>query len=132
MDAWDGCQEPEWIPGWVLAWRLGAGMPRLGMDEVGAGWELEWVWDCAGCRCAPGADGSRADPMGACRRWCERTVLVTEQEEVTPRREAAVPCPSLYQYSLAGWRLDRDRTRREHGNSPGDTSTNPALCYIYR
>lgn len=100
---------------------------------------LGWVWDCAGCRCVPGADGSwmdpygsRADPVGARRRWCERTVLVTEQEEVTPRREDAVPCPSLYQYSLAGWRLDRDRTRRERGNSPGDTGTGPPLCYIYR
>ncbi|XP_041325453.1 SCO-spondin-like, partial [Pyrgilauda ruficollis] len=61
-----------------------------------------------------------------------RTVPVTEQQEVTPRREAAVPCPSLYQYSLAGWRLDRDRTRRERGNSPGDTGTDPALCYVYR
>lgn len=97
---------------------------------------LDLQWIPVGPGLIPvGPGGSRADPggsHGARRRWCERPVQVTEQEEVTPRREAAVPCPSLYQYSLAGWRLDRERTRRERGSSPGDTGTEPPLCHIYR
>ncbi|KAM6032546.1 LOW QUALITY PROTEIN: SCO-spondin-like [Chlamydotis macqueenii] len=71
-------------------------------------------------------------------RWCERTLRVTAEEEVTPRREDAVPCAMLYHYSLAGWRLDRDRMRRAYGGERGEplrdaqpASASP-LCYIYR
>ncbi|RMB90450.1 hypothetical protein DUI87_33191 [Hirundo rustica rustica] len=109
-----------------------------GADLGGSGIVLGPGWIPDGSRWIPA--GSRMDPgwipagsRGRCRRWCERTVLVAEQEEVTPRREAAVPCPSLYQYSLAGWRLDREQhAPGPAGNPPGDIGTRPALCYIYR
>ncbi|PKU31914.1 sco-spondin [Limosa lapponica baueri] len=69
-------------------------------------------------------------------RWCQRTVRVTAEEEVTPRREDAVPCASLYHYSLAGWRLDRHRMRQPHGGQPHRRDPQPGsptpLCYIYR
>ncbi|XP_065689130.1 SCO-spondin-like [Patagioenas fasciata] len=69
-------------------------------------------------------------------RWCERTVQVTAEEEVTPRREDAVPCASLYHYSLAGWRIDRDRMRQayggDHGEPPRDAGSSTPLCYIYK
>ncbi|KAK2514067.1 hypothetical protein Q9233_015180 [Columba guinea] len=68
-------------------------------------------------------------------RWCERTVQVTAEEEVTPRREDAVPCASLYHYSLAGWRIDRDRMRQAYGGDRGephrDAGSGTPLCYIY-
>ncbi|XP_068790174.1 SCO-spondin-like [Struthio camelus] len=63
-------------------------------------------------------------------RWCERTERVTVEEVVTPRREEAVPCTSVYQYSLAGWRLDRQRTRRAHGVAPPGAPS--PLCYLYK
>ncbi|OXB70710.1 UNVERIFIED_CONTAM: hypothetical protein H355_006103 [Colinus virginianus] len=69
-------------------------------------------------------------------RWCEQTEQVTEEEVVTPRREDTVPCPSVYQYSLAGWRVDRERMRQvyggERGVPPTSTQHGAALCYIYR
>lgn len=75
--------------------------------------------------------------MGAAvphRRWCERTVQDTAEEEVTPRREDIVPCTSLYHYSLAGWRIDRDRMRRVYGGDHGEPQPDSGtpLCYIYR
>ncbi|KAM4684567.1 LOW QUALITY PROTEIN: SCO-spondin-like [Amazona ochrocephala] len=72
------------------------------------------------------------------RRWCERTVQDTAEEEVTPRLEDTVPCASLYHYSLAGWRIDRDRMRRVYGGDHGEDHGEPQpgsstpLCYIYR
>ncbi|XP_075117575.1 SCO-spondin-like [Leptodactylus fuscus] len=57
-------------------------------------------------------------------RWCERTVQVTGEEVVTPRREQQVPCTSLYQYNMDGWRLDQERMRQQYG---GD-----GVCFIYR
>ncbi|CAM9200588.1 unnamed protein product [Bubo scandiacus] len=71
-------------------------------------------------------------------RWCERTVQVTAQEEVTPRREDAVPCASLYQSSLAGWRIDLHRMRQAYGGDRGEPhrdaqpGSGTPLCYIYR
>ncbi|CAM9200199.1 unnamed protein product [Bubo scandiacus] len=71
-------------------------------------------------------------------RWCERTVQVTAQEEVTPRREDAVPCASLYQSSLAGWRIDPHRMRQAYGGDRGEPhrdaqpGSGTPLCYIYR
>ncbi|XP_066440797.1 SCO-spondin-like [Eleutherodactylus coqui] len=44
-------------------------------------------------------------------RWCERTVQVTEEEVITARREQEVPCSSLYQYNMEGWRLDQEKMR---------------------
>lgn len=70
------------------------------------------------------------------RRWCERTVQVTAEEEVMPRREDVVPCASLYHYSLAGWRIDRDRMRQAYGGDHGephrDAGPGTPLCYIYK
>ncbi|XP_064364124.1 SCO-spondin-like [Dromaius novaehollandiae] len=63
-------------------------------------------------------------------RWCERTERVTEEVVVTPRREEAVPCTSVYQYSLAGWRIDRERTRRAHRTAVPDAGT--PVCYLYK
>ncbi|XP_069738785.1 LOW QUALITY PROTEIN: SCO-spondin-like [Phaenicophaeus curvirostris] len=66
-----------------------------------------------------------------CRRWCERRLEEQLEEEVSPRREDAVPCAQLPRYSLAGWRLDQPRMLRvygDHGDLPGD----PQICYIYR
>ncbi|KAM9572871.1 SCO-spondin-like [Guaruba guarouba] len=67
-------------------------------------------------------------------RWCERMVQDTAEEEVTPRREDTVPCTSLYHYSLAGWRIDRDRMRRVYGGDHGEPQpgSGTPLCYIYR
>ncbi|KAM6142205.1 LOW QUALITY PROTEIN: SCO-spondin-like [Phoenicopterus ruber ruber] len=71
-------------------------------------------------------------------RWCERTVQVTAEEEATPRREDAVPCASLYHYSLAGWRIDRDRMRQAYGGDRGEPhrdaqpGSDTPLCYIYK
>ncbi|XP_072707738.1 SCO-spondin-like [Ciconia boyciana] len=71
-------------------------------------------------------------------RWCERTVQVTAEEEVTPRREDAVPCASLYHYSLAGWRIDRHRMRQTYGGDRGEPhrdaqpGSGTPLCYIYK
>ncbi|XP_069586533.1 SCO-spondin-like [Ranitomeya imitator] len=64
------------------------------------------------------------------RRWCERTVQVMEEEVVTPRREQEVPCHSLYQYNMEGWRLDQEKMRLQYGGdvAHGDTS----ICFIYR
>ena len=56
---------------------------------------------------------------------------VTSEEEVTPRREDAVPCAELYHYSMAGWRIDRDRMHRAYGEDDGETR-HVALCYIYK
>uniref|UniRef100_A0A8D2L3M7 SCO-spondin n=1 Tax=Varanus komodoensis TaxID=61221 RepID=A0A8D2L3M7_VARKO len=64
-------------------------------------------------------------PGGCWARWCERTVQVTRAEVVTPRQEEAVPCSHLYQYSMAGWLLDPDRTRRASGQAE-------QLCFIYK
>ncbi|XP_062426817.1 LOW QUALITY PROTEIN: SCO-spondin-like [Rhea pennata] len=61
-------------------------------------------------------------------RWCEWTEQVAVAVAVTPRREAAVPCTRVYQYSRAGWRVDRDRTRR----AAGPAAPGPAPCYLYR
>ncbi|KAM4026917.1 LOW QUALITY PROTEIN: SCO-spondin-like [Anomaloglossus baeobatrachus] len=57
-------------------------------------------------------------------RWCERTVQVMEEEVVTPRREQEVPCHSLYQYSMEGWRLDQEKMRLQYGED--------GMCFIYR
>ncbi|XP_049654923.1 SCO-spondin-like [Accipiter gentilis] len=79
-----------------------------------------------------------AKAEAATGRWCERTVQVTAEEEVTPRREDTVPCASLYHYSLVGWRIDRDRMRQAYGGDRGEPhhDTQPGsgtpLCYIYR
>lgn len=57
---------------------------------------------------------------------------------VSPRREDVVPCPSMYQYSLAGWRIDRDRMRQAYGGDRGapPASAQPGsgtpMCYVYR
>ncbi|XP_072010680.1 SCO-spondin-like isoform X3 [Engystomops pustulosus] len=56
--------------------------------------------------------------------WCERTVQVTGEEIVAPRREQQVACSSLYQYSMEGWRLDQERMRRQYGGG--------GMCFIYR
>ncbi|XP_074753624.1 SCO-spondin-like [Athene noctua] len=72
------------------------------------------------------------------RHWCEQTVQVTVEEEVTPRREDAVPCASLYRYSLAGWHIDQHRMRRAYGGDRGEPhrdaqpGSGTPLCYIYR
>lgn len=63
---------------------------------------------------------------------------VTEEEVVSPRREDVVPCPSMYQYSLAGWRIDRDRMRQAYGGDRGvpPASAQPGsgtpMCYVYK
>lgn len=59
------------------------------------------------------------------RRWCERVVQVLGEEVVSLRQEEAVPCLDVYQYTVAGWRLDPDRAPRASG--PG-----ASLCYIYK
>ncbi|XP_077125438.1 SCO-spondin-like [Ranitomeya variabilis] len=68
--------------------------------------------------------------MSCSGRWCERTVQVMEEEVVTPRREQEVPCHSLYQYNMEGWRLDQEKMRLQYGGdvAHGDTS----MCFIYR
>ncbi|XP_063157945.1 SCO-spondin-like [Candoia aspera] len=58
-------------------------------------------------------------------RWCERVVQVLDEEVVSLRQEEVVPCLDVYQYTMAGWRLDPDQTRRVSG--PGGS-----LCYIYK
>ncbi|KAK4825681.1 hypothetical protein QYF61_001504 [Mycteria americana] len=79
-----------------------------------------------------------ATAEAATGRWCERTVQVTAEEEVTPRREDAVPCASLYHYSLAGWRIDRHRMRQIYGGDRGEPhrdaqpGSGTPLCYIYK
>ncbi|XP_075771750.1 SCO-spondin-like isoform X2 [Pelodiscus sinensis] len=57
-------------------------------------------------------------------RWCERTERVTEQAELSPRREQAVPCAELPRYQLAGWHLDPHRTRQ--AGAPA------SLCHVYK
>ncbi|XP_060104212.1 SCO-spondin-like [Heteronotia binoei] len=74
----------------------------------------------------------------AARRWCERTVQVTEEEVVSPRREEVVPCSDVYQYNMAGWHLDRGRMHQAFGREEGLThhhaqlGSSTALCYIYK
>ncbi|XP_050572817.1 LOW QUALITY PROTEIN: SCO-spondin-like [Cygnus atratus] len=71
-------------------------------------------------------------------RWCEQTVQVTEEEVVSPRREDVVPCPSMYQYSLEGWRIDRDRMRQAYGGDRGvplasaQPDSGTPMCYVYK
>ncbi|XP_053120701.1 SCO-spondin-like [Hemicordylus capensis] len=68
----------------------------------------------------------------ALRRWCERTVQVSEEEVVSPRREELVPCSELYQYNMAGWLLDQDRMRQAHGREEGRAHPGTALCPVYK
>nr|DBA25392.1 TPA: hypothetical protein GDO54_012926 [Pyxicephalus adspersus] len=71
------------------------------------------------------------------QRWCERTVQVTEELVVSPRREQSVPCSRMYQYILEGWQLDVALMKVAHKGDPGiagyyaelGAST---LCYIYK
>ncbi|CAM2104988.1 unnamed protein product [Caretta caretta] len=71
-------------------------------------------------------------------RWCERTEQVTEEEVVSPRREQAVPCPDVYQYNLAGWRIDQHRMRQAYGGDQAiahfhaQAGPTAPLCYIYK
>lgn len=85
----------------------------------------------------PPAECSRC--LACSRRWCERTVQVTEEEVVAPRREEVVPCSEVYQYNMAGWLLDQDRMHQarameEESFVPhrGQAGARPALCYIYK
>lgn len=60
---------------------------------------------------------------------------VTAEEEVKPRRQDTVPCTELYHYSLAGWRIDRERMHRVYGGDRGEPhrhGSGTPLCYIYR
>ncbi|KAG8508993.1 LOW QUALITY PROTEIN: SCO-spondin, partial [Galemys pyrenaicus] len=54
------------------------------------------------------------------RRRCEQTESILVEEEVTPRQEDLVPCPSLYHYRRRGWQLDPARSVRA------------GLCPIYK
>ncbi|XP_015268441.1 PREDICTED: SCO-spondin [Gekko japonicus] len=67
-------------------------------------------------------------------RWCERTVQVTEEEVVSPRREEVVPCSDVYQYNMAGWHLDRGRMHQAYGRegSHSQVGSSTTLCYIYK
>lgn len=63
---------------------------------------------------------------------------VTEEEVLSPRRENVVPCASVYQYNLAGWRLDQERMRQAYGGDLGiahyyaQSGPSDSMCYIYK
>ncbi|XP_075444784.1 SCO-spondin-like [Ascaphus truei] len=69
-------------------------------------------------------------------RWCDRTVQVTEEEVVSPRKEQVIPCANVYQYNFQGWQLDQEKMRREYGGDGGIVRYYAergaaSMCYIY-
>ncbi|KAM8967216.1 LOW QUALITY PROTEIN: SCO-spondin-like [Pelodytes ibericus] len=70
-------------------------------------------------------------------RWCERTVQVTEEEVISPRREQVVPCSQVFQYNMEGWQLDQESMRREYGGDSGiaryySEQGASAMCSVYK
>ncbi|XP_069502497.1 SCO-spondin-like [Ambystoma mexicanum] len=71
------------------------------------------------------------------RRWCDRTVQVTDEEIVNPRQEQLVPCADVYRYNLEGWQLDQERMRQVYGGDTGvaryySESRASSMCHIYK